>query len=43
LEHRVAFLGGDQGRSRAALVAAAVLLESLRAEIREAELAEAGG
>jgi len=43
VEHRVAFLGGDQGRSRAALVAAAVLLESLRAEIREAELAEAGG
>jgi nicotinamide-nucleotide amidase len=43
VERRVAFLGGDQGRSRAALVAAAVLLDALRAEVREADLAEAGG
>jgi nicotinamide-nucleotide amidase len=43
VERRVAFLGGDQGRSRAALLAAAVLLEALRAEAREADLAEAGG
>jgi nicotinamide-nucleotide amidase len=43
VERRVAFLGGDQGRSRAALVAAAVLLETLRAEVREADLAGAGG
>lgn len=38
-ERRLAFLGGAQGRSRAALLAAAVLLERLRLEAREEDLA----
>jgi len=38
-ERRLAFLGGAQGRSRAALLGAAVLLERLRAEAREDDLA----
>ncbi len=36
-ERRLAFLGGDQGRSRAALLAAAALLERLRAAVREVD------
>lgn len=38
-ERRLAFLGGAQGRSRAALLAAAVLLDRLRSEARETDLA----
>ena len=39
-ERRLAFLGGAQGRSRAALLAAAILLERLRVAARETDLAE---
>jgi nicotinamide-nucleotide amidase len=38
-ERRLAFLGGAQGRSRAALLASATLLERLRWEAREEDLA----
>lgn len=37
-ERRLAFLGGTQGRSRAALLAAAILLERLRASAGEVDL-----
>jgi nicotinamide-nucleotide amidase len=39
LEQRLAFLGGAQGRSRAALLASASLLERLREEAAEEDLA----
>lgn len=39
VEERLAFLGGQQGRSRAALLAAAALLARLRSEAQEEDLA----